>query len=85
MRASCRQVAVEMEEDDWDEVGGVYISRAPFWSPKPIFGTLRSAAPARHRNTTSTAACAASLDQTNYGSPRPPLGFSNSLAQEGLK
>src|SRR6266478_3824019 len=77
---------LKMEEDDWDEVVRVHLKGA-FCVTKPIFGHMKERGTGGVIvNTTSTAGLRGKFGQTNYGSAKAALwGFSNSLAQEGLK
>ncbi len=77
---------LKMEEDDWDEVVRVHLKGA-FCVTKPIFAHMKERGTGGVIvNTTSTAGLRGKFGQTNYGSAKAALwGFSNSLAQEGLK
>jgi NAD(P)-dependent dehydrogenase (short-subunit alcohol dehydrogenase family) len=77
---------LKMEEQDWDSVMRVHLKGA-FCVTKPIFGHMKErGAGGVIVNTTSTAGLRGKFGQTNYGSAKAGVwGFSNSLAQEGLK
>jgi NAD(P)-dependent dehydrogenase (short-subunit alcohol dehydrogenase family) len=77
---------LKMEEQDWDSVVRVHLKGA-FCVTKPIFGHMKErGAGGVIVNTTSTAGLRGKFGQTNYGSAKAGVwGFSNSLAQEGLK
>jgi NAD(P)-dependent dehydrogenase (short-subunit alcohol dehydrogenase family) len=77
---------LKMEEPDWDAVIRVHLKGA-FCVTKPIFGHMKErGAGGVIVNTTSTAGLRGKFGQTNYGSAKAGIwGFSNSLAQEGLK
>jgi NAD(P)-dependent dehydrogenase (short-subunit alcohol dehydrogenase family) len=75
----------KMEESDWDEVLRVHL-KGTFCVTKPIFQHMKERAGGVIVNTTSTAGLRGKFGQTNYGSAKAGIwGFSNSLAQEGLK
>jgi NAD(P)-dependent dehydrogenase (short-subunit alcohol dehydrogenase family) len=75
----------KMEESDWDEVLRVHL-KGTFCVTKPIFQHMKERASGVIVNTTSTAGLRGKFGQTNYGSAKAGIwGFSNSLAQEGLK
>jgi NAD(P)-dependent dehydrogenase (short-subunit alcohol dehydrogenase family) len=76
---------VKMEERDWDEVLRVHL-KGTFCVTKPIFQHMKERGGGVIVNTTSTAGLRGKFGQTNYGSAKAGIwGFSNSLAQEGLK
>jgi NAD(P)-dependent dehydrogenase (short-subunit alcohol dehydrogenase family) len=76
---------VKMEESDWDEVLRVHL-KGTFCVTKPIFQHMKERGGGVIVNTTSTAGLRGKFGQTNYGSAKAGIwGFSNSLAQEGLK
>jgi NAD(P)-dependent dehydrogenase (short-subunit alcohol dehydrogenase family) len=77
---------LKMEETDWDAVVRVHLKGA-FCVTKPIFGHMKErSCGGVIVNTTSTAGLRGKFGQTNYGSAKAGIwGFSNSLAQEGLK
>jgi NAD(P)-dependent dehydrogenase (short-subunit alcohol dehydrogenase family) len=77
---------LKMEEQDWDAVIRVHL-KGTFCVTKPIFGHMKErGAGGVIVNTTSTAGLRGKFGQTNYGSAKAGIwGFSNSLAQEGLK
>jgi len=75
----------KMEERDWDEVLRVHL-KGTFCVTKPIFQHMKERGGGVIVNTTSTAGLRGKFGQTNYGSAKAGIwGFSNSLAQEGLK
>ena len=75
----------KMEESDWDEVLRVHL-KGTFCVTKPIFQHMKERGGGVIVNTTSTAGLRGKFGQTNYGSAKAGIwGFSNSLAQEGLK
>jgi NAD(P)-dependent dehydrogenase (short-subunit alcohol dehydrogenase family) len=77
---------LKMEEEDWDAVVRVHL-KGTFCVTKPIFGHMKERGTGGVIvNTTSTAGLRGKFGQTNYGSAKAGIwGFSNSLAQEGLK
>ena len=77
---------LKMEEEDWDAVVRVHL-KGTFCVTKPIFGHMKERGIGGVIvNTTSTAGLRGKFGQTNYGSAKAGIwGFSNSLAQEGLK
>lgn len=77
---------LKMEERDWDAVVRVHLKGA-YCVTKPIFRHMKeSACGGVIVNTTSTSGLRGKFGQTNYGSAKAGIwGFSNSLAQEGLK
>jgi NAD(P)-dependent dehydrogenase (short-subunit alcohol dehydrogenase family) len=77
---------LKMEEEDWDAVVRVHL-KGTFCVTKPIFRHMRERGVGGVIvNTTSTAGLRGKFGQTNYGSAKAGIwGFSNSLAQEGLK
>jgi NAD(P)-dependent dehydrogenase (short-subunit alcohol dehydrogenase family) len=77
---------LKMEEQDWDAVVRVHL-KGTFCVTKAIFGHMKDrGAGGVIVNTTSTAGLRGKFGQTNYGSAKAGIwGFSNSLAQEGLK
>jgi NAD(P)-dependent dehydrogenase (short-subunit alcohol dehydrogenase family) len=76
---------VKMDESDWDEVLRVHL-KGTFCVTKPIFHHMKERGGGVIVNTTSTAGLRGKFGQTNYGSAKAGIwGFSNSLAQEGLK
>jgi NAD(P)-dependent dehydrogenase (short-subunit alcohol dehydrogenase family) len=77
---------LKMEEEDWDAVVRVHL-KGTFCVTKPIFGHMKERGVGGVIvNTTSTAGLRGKFGQTNYGSAKAGIwGFSNSLAQEGLK
>ena len=76
---------VKMEERDWDEVLRVHL-KGTFCVTQPIFQHMKERGGGVIVNTTSTAGLRGKFGQTNYGSAKAGIwGFSNSLAQEGLK
>ena len=77
---------LKMQEDDWDAVVRVHL-KGTFCVTQPIFGHMKDRGTGGVIvNTTSTAGLRGKFGQTNYGSAKAALwGFSNSLAQEGLK
>jgi NAD(P)-dependent dehydrogenase (short-subunit alcohol dehydrogenase family) len=77
---------LKMEEQDWDAVVRVHL-KGTFCVTKPIFGHMKERGIGGVIvNTTSTAGLRGKFGQTNYGSAKAGIwGFSNSLAQEGLK
>src|SRR5258708_4497672 len=77
---------LKMEEEDWDAVVRVHL-KGTFCVTKPIFGHMKERGTGGVIvNTTSTAGMRGKFGQTNYGSAKAGIwGFSNSLAQEGLK
>jgi NAD(P)-dependent dehydrogenase (short-subunit alcohol dehydrogenase family) len=77
---------LKMEEQDWDAVVRVHL-KGTFCVTKAVFGHMKErGAGGVIVNTTSTAGLRGKFGQTNYGSAKAGIwGFSNSLAQEGLK
>jgi NAD(P)-dependent dehydrogenase (short-subunit alcohol dehydrogenase family) len=76
---------LKMQESDWDEVLRVHL-KGTFCVTKPIFQHMKQRGAGVIVNTTSTAGLRGKFGQTNYGSAKAGIwGFSNSLAQEGLK
>ena len=77
---------LKMEEADWDAVIRVHL-KGTYCVTRPIFGYLKeSGRGGVIVNTTSTSGLRGKFGQTNYGSAKAGIwGFSNSLAQEGLK
>jgi len=77
---------LKMQEEDWDAVVRVHL-KGTFCVTKPIFGHIKDRGTGGVIvNTTSTAGLRGKFGQTNYGSAKAGIwGFSNSLAQEGLK
>jgi NAD(P)-dependent dehydrogenase (short-subunit alcohol dehydrogenase family) len=77
---------LKMQEDDWDTVVRVHL-KGTFCVTRPVFGHMKDrGAGGVIVNTTSTAGLRGRFGQTNYGSAKAGIwGFSNSLAQEGLK
>jgi NAD(P)-dependent dehydrogenase (short-subunit alcohol dehydrogenase family) len=77
---------LKMTEADWDAVVRVHL-KGTFSVTQPIFQHMKDrAAGGVIVNTTSTAGLRGKFGQTNYGAAKAGIwGFSNSLAQEGLK
>ncbi len=77
---------LKMEERDFDDVVRVHL-KGTFCVTKPIFGHMKERGTGGVVvNTTSTAGLRGKFGQINYGSAKAGIwGFSNSLAQEGLK
>jgi NAD(P)-dependent dehydrogenase (short-subunit alcohol dehydrogenase family) len=77
---------LKMQEEDWDAVVRVHL-KGTFCVTQPIFGHMKDRGTGGVIvNTTSTAGLRGKFGQTNYGSAKAGIwGFSNSLAQEGLK
>jgi NAD(P)-dependent dehydrogenase (short-subunit alcohol dehydrogenase family) len=77
---------LKMTEADWDAVLRVHL-KGTFSVTQPIFQHMKDrAAGGVIVNTTSTAGLRGKFGQTNYGAAKAGIwGFSNSLAQEGLK
>ena len=76
---------LKMEERDFDEVLRVHL-KGTFCVTQPIFQHMKERGSGVIVNTTSTAGLRGKFGQTNYGSAKAGIwGFSNSLAQEGLK
>jgi NAD(P)-dependent dehydrogenase (short-subunit alcohol dehydrogenase family) len=77
---------LKMEEKDFDDVLRVHL-KGTFCVTKPIFGHMKERGVGGVVvNTTSTAGLRGKFGQINYGSAKAGIwGFSNSLAQEGLK
>jgi len=77
---------LKMTEADWDAVLRVHL-KGTFNVTQPIFQHMKDrTAGGVIVNTTSTAGLRGKFGQTNYGAAKAGIwGFSNSLAQEGLK
>jgi NAD(P)-dependent dehydrogenase (short-subunit alcohol dehydrogenase family) len=77
---------LKMTEADWDAVVKVHL-KGTFCVTKPVFQHMKERTGGGVIvNTTSTAGLRGKFGQTNYGSAKAGIwGFSNSLAQEGLK
>ena len=77
---------VKMTEADWDTVVKVHL-KGTFCVTKPVFQHMKERSGGGVIvNTSSTAGLRGKFGQTNYGSAKAGIwGFSNSLAQEGLK
>lgn len=76
----------KMDETDWDEVIRVHL-KGTFAVTQPIFTYLKDRGSGGVIvNTTSTSGLRGKFGQTNYGAAKAGIwGFSNSLAQEGLR
>lgn len=76
---------LKMTEEDWDAVVRVHL-KGTFCVTQPIFRHMKERGGGVIVNTTSTAGLRGKFGQTNYGAAKAGIwGFSNSLAQEGLK
>ena len=76
---------LKMTEEDWDAVLRVHL-KGTFCVTQPIFRHMKERGGGVIVNTTSTAGLRGKFGQTNYGAAKAGIwGFSNSLAQEGLK
>jgi len=76
---------LKMTEEDWDAVLRVHL-KGTFCVTQPIFRHMKERSGGVIVNTTSTAGLRGKFGQTNYGAAKAGIwGFSNSLAQEGLK
>ena len=77
---------LKMTEADWDAVVKVHL-KGTFCVTKPVFQHMKERGGGGVIvNTTSTAGLRGKFGQTNYGSAKAGIwGFSNSLAQEGMK
>src|SRR5258708_6886873 len=77
---------LKMQGEDWDGVVRVHL-KGTFCVTRPILGHMKDRGTGGVIvNTTSTAGLRGKFGQTNYGSAKAGIwGFSNSLAQEGLK
>jgi NAD(P)-dependent dehydrogenase (short-subunit alcohol dehydrogenase family) len=77
---------VKMDEADWDAVIRVHL-KGTYCVTRAVFGQMKEAGRGGVIvNTTSTSGLRGKFGQTNYGAAKAGVwGFSNSLAQEGLK
>jgi NAD(P)-dependent dehydrogenase (short-subunit alcohol dehydrogenase family) len=77
---------VKMEEADWDAVVRVHL-KGTYCVTRPVFSHMKEAGRGGVIvNTTSTSGLRGKFGQANYGAAKAGIwGFSNSLAQEGLK
>lgn len=77
---------VKMDEADWDAVVRVHL-KGTYCVTQPVFSQMKEAGRGGVIvNTTSTSGLRGKFGQTNYGAAKAGIwGFSNSLAQEGLK
>ena len=77
---------VKMDEADWDAVIRVHL-KGTYCVTRAVFGQMKEAGRGGVIvNTTSTSGLRGKFGQTNYGAAKAGIwGFSNSLAQEGLK
>jgi len=76
---------LKMTGEDWDAVLRVHL-KGTFCVTQPIFRHMKERGGGVIVNTTSTAGLRGKFGQTNYGAAKAGIwGFSNSLAQEGLK
>jgi NAD(P)-dependent dehydrogenase (short-subunit alcohol dehydrogenase family) len=77
---------LKMGEADWDAVIRVHL-KGTFCVTRAVFGQMKeSGRGGVIVNTTSTSGLRGKFGQTNYGAAKAGIwGFSNSLAQEGLK
>lgn len=77
---------LKMEEADWDEVIRVHL-KGTYAVTRPVFAHMRARGEGGVIvNTTSTSGLRGKFGQANYGAAKAGIwGFSNTLAQEGLK
>ena len=77
---------LKMGEADWDAVIRVHL-KGTYCVTRAVFGQMKEAGRGGVIvNTTSTSGLRGKFGQTNYGAAKAGIwGFSNSLAQEGLK
>lgn len=77
---------LKMEEADWDEVVRIHL-KGTYAVTRPVFAHMKtSGAGGVIVNTTSTSGLRGKFGQSNYGAAKAGIwGFSNTLAQEGLK
>lgn len=77
---------LKLEEADWDEVIRVHL-KGTYAVTRPVFAHMKARGDGGVIvNTTSTSGLRGKFGQANYGSAKAGIwGFSNTLAQEGLK